>query len=93
MSNGIYRVCSFIGPDRYQKHLFIGTVGVRPFNESGSVWNYQTVGPQSGAGTARIVRLLRTVPVPVRTNKRTHPYCVLQRGGGGSKTIVSVPEE
>jgi hypothetical protein len=71
--NGRVRLMIRTGLDWYQKHSFIGTVGIRPFNESGSVWNYPTVGPQSGTGMARTVRLLPTVPVPVRTNKRTHP--------------------
>jgi hypothetical protein len=54
------------GPDRYQKHSFIGTVGIEKWlgvelsNSKSTEWR----------GT---VRLLGTVPVPVRTNKRTHP--------------------
>jgi hypothetical protein len=70
---GCVRLLVRTGLDRYQKHSFIGTVGIGPFNESGLVWNYPTVGPQSGAGMARTVRLLRTVPVSIRLNKRTHP--------------------
>jgi hypothetical protein len=68
MYNGIHQggvhLLVQTGLDRYQKHSFIGIL-------SGSdcsikmvhfVWNYPTVGPQSGAGTARTVRLLRTSP-------------------------------
>jgi hypothetical protein len=41
---GCVRLLVRTGPDRYQKHSFIGihTVGTEK-------WNYQTVGPQSGA--------------------------------------------
>jgi hypothetical protein len=63
----------FIGVDRNKKHSFIGwdqTIqllvwvviihsGPDHF-KSGSLWNYQTVGPQSGTGTARTVCLLWT---------------------------------